>query len=113
MSRNNRIPLSRGPFKELLEVKQKSKTLQKSEYVIEKNAAGIEEVSTVFQWNSPQISVEYVAGYGDSFESVPIVFRQVIMSTVKRLCEHSGDPKCLNESIEPWLGASYRSYRLP
>ncbi|PPE03182.1 hypothetical protein [Holospora curviuscula] len=112
ISRNNRIPLSRRPFIHLLNVKQKGKVLNPSQYILEKNSAGLEEVLVPFQWKSPSITVEYEAGYGETFDSVPVVFRQVIMNTVKHLCEHTGDPKGLNDSLEPWLAAGHRTYRL-
>ena len=112
ISRNNRVPLSRIPFIKLLNVKRKGKELLSTQYALEKNSAGVEEVIVPFQWKSPVISVEYEAGYGDHFESIPVVFRQVIMNTVKYLCEHGGDPKGLNKSLEPWLLASHRAYRL-
>ncbi|ETZ04630.1 MULTISPECIES: head-tail connector protein [Holospora] len=112
ISRNNRIPLSRSPFVRLTKVEKKGKLLEPSQYTLEKNSCGIEEVIVPFQWKSPSITVEYEAGYGNTFEAVPIVFRQVIMNTVKHLCENGGDPKGLSKSLEPWLAAGQRSYRL-
>ncbi|ETZ06874.1 hypothetical protein P618_200945 [Holospora obtusa F1] len=112
ISRNNRIPLSRTPFVQILKVEKKGKLLSQSQYTLKKNSSGLEELIVPFQWNSPSISVEYRAGYGETFESVPIVFRQIIMNTVKHLCENAGNLTELNKTLEPWLAESQRAYRL-
>ncbi len=112
ISKNNRIPLLRVPFCNVIEVKQRGKILGAHEYTIGKNDAGLEELETPFHWKSPQTSVEYVAGYGETYDKVPMVLRQIIMHTVRNLCENRGDPNCLAKSVPAWLDSSCRSYRL-
>ena len=112
VSKNNRIPLLRVPFCKVIEVKQRGKILGAHEYTVGKNEAGLEELEAPFYWKSYQTSVEYVAGYGDTHDSVPMVLRQIIMHTVKNLCETRGDPSCLVKSVPAWLNSSSRSYRL-